>query len=695
MHLFMTTLAAPKVFISYTHDSLEHDDQVIALADRLRSDGIDAQIDQYEFAPPEGWTRWMRNKIKGADFVLAICTETYQRRTEGTEEPGKGRGGNREGLIIDQEIYESDGRNERFIAVILRDSDRRFIPEFLRTYQNESTQTQHGYDKLCRRLTHQPEVVKPALGRLRSLPPRERKTPSHETDSIARDQPEGGEPTVKPDGHLVGVPSKKWSRAWWVTSILSLIFVGFLASRLSRRSGEISNPLPSQRQTGPQTENGEDGQLSADKTHGSQKTPVQDQGPQEQPAHPSLRVLHPSVAPKTNLVFNTKDKIFPLKNGGTASLRPNGQIRSVKQNGIKIERNLRGRRTIVSEQDGVRIVATGRSGGYVQRAYVTRDKQSYYSRTYYRDGAYRTGVYRSYPYRGRTYYSYVPDSYFDKAFYDWAYSPWPSPVFYHWGWGAEPWYGYYGGYFEPFPVYAAPEFWLTDYLIAANLEPAYASQQAAGANEGGDSDDAAQNEGSSGQAGLSPEVKQAIANQVKEQISAEQAASEQGSRSATTQETTNRDVPPALDPSNHTFVVSSDLTVLGDGKECILTAGDVIMRLTDIPDHNQKVNVKVVSRKKSDCPSGEQVAVSVEDLQEMHNHFREKIDEGLKALAATQGTNGLPKAPDVKTEPSDVPPPPPDTTVLNLLREQQAAADQIEAQIKREAAATDAHRGKQ
>ncbi len=30
-------------------------DRVLALADRLRSEGIDAQLDQYEVAPRKGW----------------------------------------------------------------------------------------------------------------------------------------------------------------------------------------------------------------------------------------------------------------------------------------------------------------------------------------------------------------------------------------------------------------------------------------------------------------------------------------------------------------------------------------------------------------------------------------------------------------------------------------------------------------
>jgi SEFIR domain len=45
----------PRVFISYSHDSPEHQDRVLALADQLCADGVDASIDQYEMSPPERW----------------------------------------------------------------------------------------------------------------------------------------------------------------------------------------------------------------------------------------------------------------------------------------------------------------------------------------------------------------------------------------------------------------------------------------------------------------------------------------------------------------------------------------------------------------------------------------------------------------------------------------------------------------
>ena len=67
----------PKVFISYAHKNQAYEDKVLELANRLRSEGIDAMIDQYEEAPPEGWPRWMEHQIMESEFVLVLCEETY------------------------------------------------------------------------------------------------------------------------------------------------------------------------------------------------------------------------------------------------------------------------------------------------------------------------------------------------------------------------------------------------------------------------------------------------------------------------------------------------------------------------------------------------------------------------------------------------------------------------------------------
>lgn len=94
-----------KVFISYSCESSQHNKHVLELSNRLRDEGLDCNVDQYEDCPPEGWFLWMINQIEEADFVLIVCTQKYERRFMGKVEAGKGLGAKWEGAIITQELY--------------------------------------------------------------------------------------------------------------------------------------------------------------------------------------------------------------------------------------------------------------------------------------------------------------------------------------------------------------------------------------------------------------------------------------------------------------------------------------------------------------------------------------------------------------------------------------------------------------
>jgi hypothetical protein len=382
---------------------------------------------------------------------------------------------------------------------------------------------------------------------------------------------------------------------------------------------------------------------------------------------------------------------------------------------MTINRGMHGGRNITSTHNGRTIVSHGRYGGYSQRAYFNRGGHSYYQRTYFRGGHYYAYGYRGYGWGGRNYYGYAPPYYWGAGFYGWAYNPWAVPVAYGWGWGGSPWFGFYGGYFNPYPVYAGPAFWLTDYLIAANLQAAYAAQQAAGGDDGGGGDNgllqlapqssdeiaslwttdpliAANLEtiygayllGGGSPASttqLSPDVKQALADEMKYEIGAEKAAAGAGQNAPSGGD----QVPPALDPKIRIFVVSSDedLTT-SDGVECGLSAGDVIYRVTDQPDGDNMVNATVKASRKDECAIGVTVAVSADDVQEMHNQLRIQMDAGLKELADKQGKNGIPAAPDAKTQPGEVPAPTPDTSVQGDLQQQSKDADAAEAEAKQQ-----------
>jgi hypothetical protein len=255
---------------------------------------------------------------------------------------------------------------------------------------------------------------------------------------------------------------------------------------------------------------------------------------------------------------------------------------------------------------------------------------------------------------------------------------------------------------------------MTDYVISQNLQAAYAAQAQANANAtaaanaqamgdyaGGQSENAGG--GDSGGPALTPEVKQAIADEVRAQLEAEksaaaapqQPASGGGAAAGGQQSAGNgnaaqqEEVPAALDPNHRTFIVATVLTETApDGSDCSLSPGDVVTRIDDSPDDNKNVKVLVSSSQKGDCHSGSQVAMAVDDLQEMHNHFREQLDQGLKTLAEKQGKDGLPKGPapgghanpDGKVEP--------DLSVEAQLNDQQKDADAAEADVAQSTASS-------
>jgi CHASE2 domain-containing sensor protein len=187
----MPEAVAPRILISYSHDNPAHCDRVLALADRLRADGIDAVIDQYIQTPPEGWPAWCAEQIDTADFVLMVCTETYLRRASRKEEPGAGHGVLWEGRLINQYLYDAGSVSAKFVPVLLADGSDAHVPLPVKGGTIYQVETPEGYESLLRLLSDQPLTPMPPLGTRRSLPPRERRADGAggEPSSLAESPP--------------------------------------------------------------------------------------------------------------------------------------------------------------------------------------------------------------------------------------------------------------------------------------------------------------------------------------------------------------------------------------------------------------------------------------------------------------------------------------------------------------------------
>lgn len=159
--------APTKVFISYSWDSEDHKECVLALANTLRTPwGIEADIDQYvrakpPFTPSQGWDLWMEKRIEWAEFVLIVCTETYKRRFRGDEEPRIGRGVTWEGTIIRQNLYNDKLTNTKFIPVVFSVQDLTHVPIVLNGNDKYVLEDEKSFTELCYRLRKEPIVEMP------------------------------------------------------------------------------------------------------------------------------------------------------------------------------------------------------------------------------------------------------------------------------------------------------------------------------------------------------------------------------------------------------------------------------------------------------------------------------------------------------------------------------------------------------
>jgi NB-ARC domain/SEFIR domain len=161
---------SPKIFISYSHDSIDHEQRVLALAERLRQDGVEARIDRYvNGTPAEGWPRWMETQLEWADFVLLLCTETCYRRFRGHEQPEKGKGVDWEGALVTNEIYQDRSLTTKFVPVLLSPSEAKFIPRPLLGHTHYVLDTEENYFKLLAFFVGRAGVSPGPLGPLKEI----------------------------------------------------------------------------------------------------------------------------------------------------------------------------------------------------------------------------------------------------------------------------------------------------------------------------------------------------------------------------------------------------------------------------------------------------------------------------------------------------------------------------------------------
>jgi len=409
------------------------------------------------------------------------------------------------------------------------------------------------------------------------------------------------------------------------------------------------------------------------------------------------------VVRKKRVVHHPKHRRHVMHNGNAVERRSNGRISDVHHEGrhMDIHHGLNGeRRVSVERADHSRVVAERGRGGYVERRYSYREHE-FYRRTYYYHGRAYDHFYRGFYFHGVGLHVYAPARFYPVGFYGWAYHPWRTRVVYGWGWGGAPWYGHYGFYFRPYASYPSASYWITDRMMAAQLNAAYEAGREDGA--GGAAGPVA-NAGAGPANGpadgpmLSDQVKDLIANEVQNEINLENAEADLIAQGKEPDPASSGIARLLGDGQPHVFVVGAPLEVVNEAndEDCSLSEGDVL-QLNEAPPADEKAAALTVLASKggAECGKSAEVTVALDDLQEMQNAMRVEIDNGLDELQQKQGTAGLPALPKTAVGEATVPAfapiaPPPDPNgaeeVDQALKDGDAAEHEVTTQEKQEEA---------
>jgi hypothetical protein len=163
-----------RVFVTYTHDSEEHKDQVLGLAAFLRRHGLDVQLDAWDSYERKDWYEWGQRQVMLADFILVVASKQYKRVGDGEVSAEENRGAQAEVAAL-REMMQNDRPQwiQRILPVLLPGHSPDEIPLFLQPLTADHFKvddlTLAGADSLIRVLTAQPANVLPPIGTVPSM----------------------------------------------------------------------------------------------------------------------------------------------------------------------------------------------------------------------------------------------------------------------------------------------------------------------------------------------------------------------------------------------------------------------------------------------------------------------------------------------------------------------------------------------
>lgn len=163
----MTDSGAPKIFISYSWSTSEHEAWVVRLGEELGQAGIEVILDKWSLPPGADAVAFMESMVTDASIskVLVICDKVYADKAD-----GRAGGVGTETQIISKHVYEKSTQT-KFAAVVAEKSPegKAYLPVYLATRiyidLSESDRYASEFERLVRWVFDKPLYVKPEIGK--------------------------------------------------------------------------------------------------------------------------------------------------------------------------------------------------------------------------------------------------------------------------------------------------------------------------------------------------------------------------------------------------------------------------------------------------------------------------------------------------------------------------------------------------
>jgi len=160
------TSVNPKLFISYSWSSAQHEQWVLQLGTELRESSVDVILDKWNLKEGNDANAFMEKMVADPDIkkVVLVCDKKYAEKAD-----RRSGGVGTEAQIISPEIYSKQDQS-KFVAVIAEkdENGKPYLPIYYksRIYIDLSDNEQYAknFEQLLRWVFDKPMYVKPELG---------------------------------------------------------------------------------------------------------------------------------------------------------------------------------------------------------------------------------------------------------------------------------------------------------------------------------------------------------------------------------------------------------------------------------------------------------------------------------------------------------------------------------------------------